>query len=173
VFRLPRKKQDLNPRELRSQLLELLRLVSVAKGKVEREEWRLRSLARGREEVLGQLLLQLYAIERLLEMISLRLNTLIVVGYVDWRSIALAMDLVRQTLARYRGLPPELTSQLATMQTYLTNIWAGIEGSLGDEVSPTALSEVRGEASKVIEEAEEEARRRSGSTSSGTPIPLG
>jgi hypothetical protein len=59
------------------------------------------------------------------------------------------------------------------MQTYLTNIWAGIEGSLGDEVSPTALSEVRGEASKVIEEAEEEARRRSGSTSSGTPIPLG
>jgi hypothetical protein len=94
VFRLPRRKQDLNPRELRSQLLELLRIVSVAKGKVEREEWRLRSLARGREEALGQLLLQLYAIERLLEMISLRLNTLIVVGYVDWRSIALAMDLV-------------------------------------------------------------------------------
>lgn len=164
-----RKRSQLDPHRARLALIESMRAVLVAKARVEQERLWLARRTTNRDAAYGQLAAQLYALELVLERVYLRLNTLVVGGYLDWRSLALTAGLVRQALGRYGHLSPDITSQLARVEADLTQLWASVEPPVGEGGS--LIADVNEEVQKVLREAELAAQGRVGEP--GRPTPVG
>ncbi len=154
-----RRRATYDPHRARLGLIESMRAVMAARNRVEQERLRLMRRSLGKSAADGQVVARLYLLESLLERVYLRLNTLIVGGYIDWRSLALTVGLVRQALSRYGHLSPDITSQLAKIEGDLTQLWASVEAPAEEDVG---MSSVDSEVQRIVKEAEEEALRKVG-----------
>ena len=163
-----RRRSQTDPHRTRLALIESMRAVMAAKVRVEQERLWLARRTLGRGAAYSQLAAQLYALEMVLERIYLRLNTLIVGGYLDWRSLALTAGLVRQSLGRYGHLSPDITSQLARIEADLTQLWASVEAP-ADEGN-NVMADVNEEIQRVLREAEQAALSRAGRTEGPKPV---
>ena len=164
-----RKRSQPDPHRARLALIESMRAVMAAKARVEQERLWLARRASNRDAAYGHLAAQLYALELVLERVYLRLNTLVVGGYLDWRSLALTAGLVRQALGRYGHLSPDITSQLARVEADLTQLWASVEPPVDE--GGGLMADVNEEVQKVLREAELAAQGRVGGP--GRPTPVG
>ncbi|MGC9209725.1 MAG: hypothetical protein ACP5FT_00410 [Acidilobus sp.] len=165
------KARQVDPRRLRIGLIEAMRAVMTARTKVEMEISRLGWYSKSGDPVVSKAITQLYTLNYILERVYLRLNTLFVASYLDWRSLALLANTLKHAVSSLNNLPPEVTSQLMALEGLLYDLWAGVEAPPGEEAE-RQLTQVNDEARRIIQEAQE-AARRSVTGSGGMATPLG
>lgn len=154
------------PADLRRQALDNLVKAQAylinAKKSVRYSIARLRSYSQGSE--VRQMEEALNALDWLLDWALLKVQTLITIGLVNWREVAMVMNVVKKVMQDYSYLDPRIEEEISGAEESLSRAWMSIEPSLPEGFSDRDLMSIDEEAKKVIREAESVARSR-GSTS--------
>ncbi|MFP3264609.1 MAG: hypothetical protein RXO54_02100 [Acidilobus sp.] len=151
LFRRQQSPKDTKSRQIH-ELMEAQKSLLSARLRLKRDLERMRGL-KG-DEGTKAVEESLETLDLILERLSLRIETLVVTGVVDWKGIATIATVVKKLMYEYNYLDPGITREISEAGEALSRVWMGFEPSASEDLKEGELATVDEEAKKVIEEAE-------------------